>query len=152
MCHVTITHMETVPWETPVIPDYEALFWIRGLSPFVTNSVWNQLLAYSLLFNLFFFNFTNIFFHVFLLASLTPVSPLKLLRAIQIVCSEYLLMMQRWGTEVFLVKGFSILEGFLVFSFGSVLGSPYRLQHHCLLWHQFNVQLKLPKCCFVYKQ
>ena len=61
---------------------------------------------------------TNIFAHVFLLASLTPISPLKFLIVTQIaVINKYSLesKMRNWSTIS--REGCSISEGFLVFSF-----------------------------------
>lgn len=148
-CYTT-TRGNGVSWETPVIPNRKGLCLCSIKGGFFSICHWFCEISFSHIPCLFFFfNSTNIAIDVFLLASITPISPLKLWRIIQIDCSEYLLMsakMKSWRIS---------WEGPQHFGGGScvfIWQSLYRLQRHCLPWHQFNVWLKFPKCCFVSKQ
>lgn len=151
MCHVTPPRVETVCLEKP-----QSYLITKDCVSVQSNETFLHLplvlceISFSRIPRFFFFfNSTNIAIHVFLLASLAPISPLKLWRVIQINCSEHLLMSAKMRSWRISWEGPHCFGGV---SWVFIWQSLYRLQRHCLPWHQFSVWLKFPKCCFVSKQ
>lgn len=135
MCHVTITHVETVHLKKP-----QSHLNMKYYFSFPNSAFFFQFPLILYEYSSYLFLFHRYFGLCISFIPINPISPSKLFKKviwIEIISSKYLLLSKVRVSSIISSEGLQKLSVFLYFH----LTLLYELGHHSLLWHQINVQL-----------